>query len=93
MNWKTKYIECECHSFHHVGRFIWHEKEEGLDWDVDELYFDFALISYLPWYKRIWAAIRYIFKVDDCNYDCLIMDKEKVKELRDFLNERLKNES
>jgi hypothetical protein len=91
MKMNKKYIECECQSFDHIGRFVWFDDEK-----MDEhwaLYFDFELDHYLPWYKRIMAALRFIFKKESIGqYDCLILNQQAVVDLRDFLNERLNND-
>lgn len=86
---KTKYVECECQSFDHIARWVWFESDHH-PWADDELYLDYNLNHYLPWWKRIWVALTYICKEEYIGrYDCLILNREKAVELRDFLNKRL----
>ena len=61
------YIECECGDFAHIIRFT-----------IDDEYtcespisLETRLNHYLPWYKRLVQAVRYLFGVDTtyCQYD------------------------
>ncbi len=52
----TYYFECACGSPEDTIRFT-------LDKELGMIYCDFYLNHYIPWYKRIWIAIKYIFKI------------------------------
>jgi len=67
-----KIIECACHDpFHHIV----------LDWDEDdkEVLIYIQMKHYLPFHKRVWKAIQYVFKLDAPRIDyveTVIRDKE-----------------
>lgn len=57
------YVPCECHSMDHTFAFVYFvDKSEKIDpkWS-DELYLEVQMISYKRWYRRLWAAIKYVF--------------------------------
>ena len=54
-------FECDCHSFHHTVRFVFDEEDGTLTVDV-------ALNSWLPWYRRLWRAIIYVFRPGRSRY-------------------------
>lgn len=49
------HIDCECSSFDHTIRFC-------LDQETGDLWLHTRLTTFLPWYKRIWRAIGYVFR-------------------------------
>jgi len=61
----TKHFDCSCGSPQHTLRFV-------LDfWSDDHLptiYTDLQMAHYLPWYKRTWVAIKYIFGYDTVDH-------------------------
>lgn len=78
----THYLECACDSTEHVLRFT-------LDRESDEIYTDVYLNPWLPWHKRAWRALRYVFGYR-CKYghwDCTIINREGAKKLRAILDE------
>jgi len=85
---KTKYFECDCGSYMHNLRVVWFQDEWMKENNCEkELYVDIHLNHYLPWYKRVWTALRYIFKKEVVGaYDCVVLDYKTAKELRDFLD-------
>lgn len=48
------YFECQCSDFNHIFRF-------GLDEVDGEMWLEVNINPYLPWYKRVWEAVRYVF--------------------------------
>lgn len=50
----TEYFDCDCSDFRHVFRFV-------LDADDGELWLEVQLNLWLPWYLRLWHAVRYVF--------------------------------
>ncbi len=77
---ETEHFDCACSSFDHVIRV-------SLDPDDGDLYIDVRLNSYIAWYKRVWAALKYVFKVDVAfgHYDCTLIKDEDYDRLRDLL--------
>ena len=82
---KTHYIECDCGGFGHLARISYFED------DKEYAYLNMQLNHYLPWYKRMWYAINYVFgrEVDQCNYveNCMSVDARK--QLIAFLQESI----
>ena len=57
------YVPCECKSMEHMFCFVYFEdakKHIDPHWS-DELYLEVQMISNKEWYKRVWAAIKYVF--------------------------------
>lgn len=78
----THYLECACSSDEHTLRFTL-DKEDG------EIYTSVYLNRYLPWYKRAWHALRYVFGYH-CKYghwDCTVINREGAAKLRAILDE------
>lgn len=86
---KTKYVDCECISPMHVVQFIWFEE----DWDKNDkhayryIYLHVHTNHFLPWYKRLVYAFRYVFKMErNEGYTDVVLGEDKIKEIKDFLN-------
>lgn len=58
-----KYFNCSCADFSHTLRFVI-DLDRGSDYPIPTIYTETKLNHYLPWYKRIWIGIRYIFGND-----------------------------
>lgn len=54
----THYFECACGSPEHTIRFTLDKQD-----DPPVIYCDFYLDQYLPWYRRVLVAVKYIFKI------------------------------
>lgn len=82
----TEYFDCACGSPEHTIRFTL-----DLD-DPPSIYCDFYLDQYIPWYKRIWVAIKYILKLppQNAHFDNWIMRLEDTERLIQLL-EKVKN--
>lgn len=79
----NKYFECTCSSIDHILRIT-----EDEEWPY--LYCNLLLNNNLPFYKRLYLAIKYIFKKPTSIYGMfeeIILDDKQAIELRDFLNE------
>ena len=61
------------------------------DYDDEFLYFSLRLNPYLGFFKRISVAIRYIFKREKnlYSYDCVMLPKEEIKDLKQIIDEHL----
>jgi len=86
---QTKHFDCSCSSFHHTIRFLWFQDDWMKERKIDkDLYMDIHLNIHHPWYKRIWIAIRYIFKMEACgSHDDVYFTFEDVKKLQEFINQ------
>jgi len=75
------YFECQCSDYNHLIRFNMSE----LDGDV---YVDVRLNHYERWYKRIWIALKYVFKKDHSygHYDITLLREEDFHRLHDLLD-------
>jgi hypothetical protein len=65
------YLECDCSSKDHVVCLQYVDlNEPGKEQDVWEvsLYLDMQMRPYYPVWKRLWVAIRYLFKATPCNF-------------------------
>jgi len=78
----TYYFECRCGTVEHTIRFTLDKKDK-------EIYAEFHLDPYHRWHKRIWLAIKYIFKqgLHYSHFDCWIMDENDVGRLKNMINE------
>jgi len=81
----TYYFECACGSVEHTLRF-------SLDKDDPPIiYGDIYLSHYIPWYKRIYVAFKYIFKISPHHnhFDNWIMRKEDALKMIDMCSDFL----
>lgn len=51
---KAEYFECQCYSDEHTVKF-------SLDEEDGTIYASIFLNDWMPWYKRLWVGIKYIF--------------------------------
>lgn len=85
--WKRRIIECDCHEpFHQVI----------LDFDPEEreVMIYTQMKNYLPWYKRLLAAFKYVFLLDTTRIDyveALVSSKKELEMIRDFFDRASKN--
>lgn len=75
------HVECQCSDFNHIFRFT-------LDPEDGDLWLDVRLNYYDPWYKRIWTAIKYVFKRTSRygDYDVTMLRPEDLPRLRELLD-------
>lgn len=75
------YFECQCSDYEHVFRF-------ALDPKDGEVWLDVNLNHCLPWYKRVWIALRYVFKKTEAygHYDITMLRDDDYKRLHDLLD-------
>jgi hypothetical protein len=67
----TRWFDCSCHSAHHAVR-VTYERE------YNEVFFEMRVNNYKSFWKRLLAACKYLFNVDnkDCSYDTFILAPE-----------------
>lgn len=85
-NYKYHHFVCTCTDLSHnvvISEYLDDEFAK-----FDELTLSIHMNHYLPWYKRIWYALKYIFRSDCGTYDSIVINKENrdqiVKILTDF---------
>lgn len=73
---KTCYLECECGNFSHTFRLTHDYIDNSICLEVN-------LNHYLPWYKRVVAAVRYIFKMNRSHehYDVTLLTSQSMEDL------------
>ena len=83
----TYYFECSCGSPEHTIRFTLDKAGTP-----PLIYCDFYLEHYLPWYKRIIIAVKYIFRLppQDEHFANWHMDAAEAVKLRDMCEDFLK---
>ena len=81
MNIETLYIPCECKSLAHLTT---------ISASKEDVWISIHLNHYLPFWKRVTNALRYIFKKEnDGYYGETLVSKEDRKKIIDFLNKTL----
>ena len=77
---ETEHFDCECGSFDHVVRFT-------LDLDDGDVHLDVRLNSWLPLRKRVWLALKYVFKVVPKygHYDVTMLREDDYNRFRNML--------
>lgn len=78
---KSKNFRCDCKEPNHCLFF---------DKDEDYVYVHIMLNNYLSFFSRLKLSIRYLFKLpmaSNDHFDCVLLSKEDIQELKDFLNE------
>lgn len=72
------HIDCDCYAPEHIIRI-------AVDGEVGEppsLYIDIQARSWMPIYKRLWAALRYVFGRELSWDGTSISDKHEVEKIR-----------
>ena len=75
------YFDCECSDFGHVIRF-------SLDHEDGSLWLEAHMCLWLPWYRRVWHAIRYVFGYPRLygHYDITLLRNEDYDRLKALLD-------
>lgn len=66
------YFDCQCDNFDHTIRFTY-------DGNPSEITVEVRMNDWLPWWKRVLVAFKYIFKMNrktGFDYDCTILKKD-----------------
>lgn len=87
IRWKNHFIVCECfHDNHTVRLSYFPETDRG----PRELSIHYQLIQHQGFFRRVWTALRYIFKRTEPygHWDCTLIGEEEAKRLLDFLSRR-----
>jgi hypothetical protein len=86
-NWL--WVKCSCSTPDHVIAFKW-ERWDWSDGSEVDLYIETQMRREERWWKRLWTAIRYIFKATPCQFgywSCAIVDEDQAAEIRDLMTE------
>lgn len=75
------YLECECHAFDHIVRFMSDDDEPEI------MYVDYLLWEKRNIFQRICNAIRYIFNGGEPVWNETLVNKKELKRLIDYLEE------
>jgi|SRR5579871_2747589 len=77
---EQSYFDCQCSDFNHLVRF-------ELDDDGD-VYVSVRMNYWEPWWKRVWNAIRYVFKRDVAygHFDVTMLREEDFARLHDLMD-------
>lgn len=81
------HLDCSCMNFCHSIRFHY-------DKEWRELQVETHLGNWLPWYKRIWLAIKYVMKKTHpvhLQYDCALIKPEDYGKLKNLLDRAAKD--
>jgi hypothetical protein len=88
---RIEYFLCDCGSREHLM------VAEIIDWTSPdlpkeyELMFSLQLNHYLPWYKRVWFGIKYIFGIKlQTWYDVVLIQKKDAELLKDLVDDYLR---
>jgi len=73
---QIEWFNCECGDAHHSIRFIY-------DPDECDIFFEFRVNNYKSFWKRLQAAFKYLFNVDnrDASYDTMIVRKDEAQKM------------
>jgi hypothetical protein len=78
---ESHWFDCSCSDYNHVVRF------EYVPLD-GEVYLSYRLNGYEPWWKRVWIAVKYVFKrpVAYGHYDVTLLRPEDFSRLYALLD-------
>lgn len=77
---KSFHILCECRSPEHMITVSqYNDGDEHDDAHLGHCVIQTSMNHYLPWYRRIWVAMKYVFKAEYNNYTETIVDIEKLR--------------
>lgn len=83
----TEHFDCECHDAAHSIRVTYIGNEES---DFPPEYtLNVQLREYLPWYKRVWHALRYVFTANHGGWDytMFMVGSERFERFREFFSQ------
>jgi hypothetical protein len=88
---ESERFECSCFDLQHTIRISYDEMDFSAPPDPNDVYsptasFEIEATWWEQWYKRVWTAVKYVFKKDDYYYAGISMDKkEDIVKMRDLL--------
>lgn len=88
---EKKYLECNCHDVSCVARFVWAIGDDDPDWQYLTLYLQKT--RWLPWYKRVWESIKYIFGGHHGGWGEVMILEDEAHKMREIIDEYLDRNS
>lgn len=81
------FIVCDCSTDEHTVRFSYQPEYRDM---IPELYIHYQLHQWRGFWKRVWVALRYIFRRKEIYgyWDVTLINTDNVIQLRDFLNSK-----
>jgi hypothetical protein len=75
------HFECQCSTFDHLFRM-------SLDPDDGTVVLTARLNHFLPWYRRVWTAVRYVFKTPSMRgeFDVTLIGPDQFFAIHDLLD-------
>lgn len=75
------YLECDCGDVDHLVRL---HRDDDPDWAATTI--SLQMSHYLPWYRRLVVAARYVLgSHEKCHWVDALLDADKREKLREFL--------
>lgn len=77
-----QYFSCGCSSPEHTLRFVLYDEPK----EFPELYAEIHMGTWQPWFKRIWVALKFIFKISptESHFETWTLKPEEARRLREF---------
>ena len=84
----TEHFDCDCHLDAHSIRVTYVANEESDGWPPFYS-MHVQMREYLPWYKRVWEAVKYVFIERHGGWDHVIFetDSDEFERLQEFLSQ------
>ena len=82
------YFDCQCDNFDHIIRFTY-------DCNPPEITVEVRMHDWLPWWKRVVFAFKFIFKMNrgiGSDYDCTLLKKSDLPKLENLINQLWEDE-
>lgn len=82
-DWQYHYVECDCRDDAHLFKLVY---VPGDNYGVGNVCLSVQMNQYLPWYKRVWQALRYVFGAESRfgHWDTTCMEPDRVQALHSF---------
>jgi hypothetical protein len=85
---EIEHFECNCHSENHVIRIRYHSEDHNTTLP-DYYTINVQMNVYLPWYKRLYEAFKYVFNAQHAGWDYTLISAEsdEFERLQEFLSQ------
>ena len=76
------FIQCECRSQEHIISVMQFNGDHVADDNkLGQCIVSTSMNHYMPWYKRLWTATKFVFGGTDIHYTETIVDVRKLKKI------------
>jgi hypothetical protein len=79
-----RYVDCGCGCPECTIRFTWLKFEDECP---DDMYVETLTHYWTPWYKRIWYALKYIFKKNHMTFNEAVLNPDQVENLKSIVDD------